>query len=249
MLEPRSSRQDPRRVHAACCSRTRSLEENFPINLVVLGLDGRPGRKNIREMLDEWVGVPLRDRHAAHEASGSAQVDRRIHILEGRSIVFLNIDKVIRIIRKSDEPKPDADEAIQLTDIQAEDILEIRLRQLARLEGIKIQNELKALKTERKELKASARQRQPRCASSSSRRSGTTRRNTATTRRTIDRGSRPRRRSSARSSTSRSRSSCRATAGCARARATALDLDAAHLQDRRCAVCRSSRRARSIRSR
>ncbi|HEY9446820.1 MAG TPA: DNA gyrase subunit A, partial [Burkholderiales bacterium] len=81
------------------------------------------------------------------------QVDRRIHILEGRHVVFLNIDKVIRVIRESDEPKPDLMKKFSLTDVQAEDILEIRLRQLARLEGIKIEQELKALKVERKTLK------------------------------------------------------------------------------------------------
>jgi topoisomerase-4 subunit A len=81
------------------------------------------------------------------------QVERRIHILEGRNIVLLNIDKVIKVIRESDEPKPELMKRFDLTDIQAEDILEIRLRQLARLEGIKIQNELKELKVERKGLK------------------------------------------------------------------------------------------------
>src|SRR6185295_16178587 len=81
------------------------------------------------------------------------QVERRIHILEGRTIVLLNIDKVINVIRNSDEPKPDLMKQFRLTEVQAEDILEIRLRQLARLEGIKIETELKELKEERKGLK------------------------------------------------------------------------------------------------
>ena len=81
------------------------------------------------------------------------QVERRIHILEGRIIVLLNIDKVIKVIRDSDEPKPDLMKQFKLTEMQAEDILEIRLRQLARLEGIKIETELKELKDERKDLK------------------------------------------------------------------------------------------------
>ena len=152
-----------------------------------------------------------------------AQVERRIHILEGRNIVFLNIDKVIKVIRESDEPKPELMKRFKLTEIQAEDILEIRLRQLARLEGIKIQNELKALKVERKELKALARQRDR---DEEARRERNQGRREEIRRRPPHRRSRKRAapRSSARSSTSRSRSSSRATAGCARARAMALDL-------------------------
>ena len=152
VLEPRSSRQDPDEFMRLLLTHT-SLEENFPVNLVVLGLDGRPGRKNIREILDEWAAFRILTvtRRTNFRLS---QVDRRIHILEGRNIVLLNIDKVIKVIRESDEPKPELMKRFKLTDIQAEDILEIRLRQLARLEGIKIQTELKELKVERKELKA-----------------------------------------------------------------------------------------------
>jgi topoisomerase-4 subunit A len=151
VLEPRSSRQDPDEFMRLMLAHT-SLEENFSVNLVVLGLDGRPGRKNIREMLDEWVQFRIATvtRRTKFRLS---QVERRIHILEGRNIVLLNIDKVIKVIRESDEPKPELMKRFELTDIQAEDILEIRLRQLARLEGIKIQNELKELKVERKGLK------------------------------------------------------------------------------------------------
>ena len=151
VLEPRSSRQDADEFMLLMLAHT-SLEENFPINLVVLGLDGRPGRKNIREIIEEWVQFRIAT-VTRRTQFRLAQVERRIHILEGRNIVFLNIDKVIRVIRESDDPKPDLMKRFQLTDIQAEDILEIRLRQLARLEGIKIQNELKELKSERKDLK------------------------------------------------------------------------------------------------
>ncbi len=151
VLEPRSSRQDPDEFMQLMLAHT-SLEENFSVNLVVLGLDGRPGRKNIRDLIGEWaefrvITVTRRTNFRL------GQVDRRIHILEGRNTVFLNIEKVIKTIRESDEPKPALIKQFKLTDIQAEDILEIRLRQLARLEGIKIQNELKELKTERKGLK------------------------------------------------------------------------------------------------
>jgi topoisomerase-4 subunit A len=151
MLEPRSSRQDPDEFMRLILAHT-SLEENFSVNLVVLGLDGRPARKNIHEILSEWVQfrIVTVTRRTTYRLN---QVERRIHILEGRNIVFLNIDKVIRVIRESDEPKPDLMKHFNLSEIQAEDILEIRLRQLARLEGIKIQNELKERRIERKDLK------------------------------------------------------------------------------------------------
>ena len=151
VLEPRSSRQDADEFMRLMLAHT-SLEENFPLNLVVLGLDGRPGRKNLRDIIGEWAEfrVATVTRRTKFRLG---QVDRRIHILEGRNTVFLNIEKVIKTIRESDEPKPELMKRFKLTDIQAEDILEIRLRQLARLEGIKIQNELKELKTERKGLK------------------------------------------------------------------------------------------------
>lgn len=152
VLEPRTSKQDPEEFMRLLMAHT-SLEENFPINMVAIGLDGRPQRKNIRKMIEEWVGFRLATvtRRARFRLG---QVDRRIHILEGRNIVFLNIDKVIKLIRNSDEPKPELMKAFNLTEAQAEDILEIRLRQLARLEGIKIEQELKTLKVERKELQA-----------------------------------------------------------------------------------------------
>ncbi|MDH3288808.1 MAG: DNA topoisomerase IV subunit A [Betaproteobacteria bacterium] len=152
VLEPRSSRQDPDEFMRVMLSHT-SLEENFSVNLVALGLDGRPGRKNIHQLLEEWVQfrVATVTRRTKFRLS---QVERRLHILEGRRIVFLNIDKVIKLIRASDEPKPALMKQFKLTDVQAEDILEIRLRQLARLEGIKIESELKELKGERKDLKA-----------------------------------------------------------------------------------------------
>jgi topoisomerase-4 subunit A len=95
--------------------------------------------------------LPLCTRHARTEHRLS-KVDDRIHILEGRMIVFLNIDEVIRIIRESDEPKPALIEAFGLSDRQAEDILEIRLRQLARLEAIKIEKELSELRDEQAKL-------------------------------------------------------------------------------------------------
>ncbi|KVN45002.1 DNA topoisomerase IV subunit A [Burkholderia territorii] len=128
-----------------------SLESNATLNLVMIGADGRPGQKGLLTILDEWVKFRqlTMTRRCRHRL---AKVDDRIHILEGRMIVFLNIDEVIRIIRESDEPKAALMSAFGLSERQAEDILEIRLRQLARLEKIKIEKELEALRDEKAKL-------------------------------------------------------------------------------------------------
>jgi topoisomerase-4 subunit A len=128
-----------------------SLESNAPINLVMIGNDGRPRQKNLKDIISEWIAfrVATVTRRTEHRLS---KVNARIHILEGRQIILLNIDKVIKIIRNSDEPKADLITAFKLSDRQAEDILEIRLRQLARLEAIKIEQELKELQTEKADL-------------------------------------------------------------------------------------------------
>ncbi|MCX8145710.1 MAG: DNA topoisomerase IV subunit A [Azovibrio sp.] len=147
VFEPASSRQDRDEFVALLLAHT-SLETTAPINLVAVGLDGRPCQKSLIELLGEWcqfriATVERRTRFRLEKAN------ERIHILEGRHIVFLNVDEVIRIIRESDEPKPALIERFQLSERQAEDILEIRLRQLARLEGIKIEQELAKLRGEK----------------------------------------------------------------------------------------------------
>jgi topoisomerase-4 subunit A len=128
-----------------------SLESSVPLNLTMVGADGRPTQKSLRRMLLEWTGfrqttVERRTRHRL------ARVLDRIHVLEGRALVLLNIDEVIRIIRNADEPKPALMERFGLSDRQAEDILDIRLRQLARLEAIKIEQELKELREQQGKL-------------------------------------------------------------------------------------------------
>jgi topoisomerase-4 subunit A len=150
VFEPKSSRIDQTEFVNSLLAHT-SLESNASLNLVMVGSDGRPRQKGISEILQEWIGfrfatVTRRTRHRL------SKVDDRIHILEGRMIVFLNIDEVIRIIRESDEPKPALIKAFGLSDRQAEDILEIRLRQLARLEKIKIEKELSELRDEKAKL-------------------------------------------------------------------------------------------------
>jgi topoisomerase-4 subunit A len=122
-----------------------SLETSAPINLTMVGRDGRPTQKSLRQMLTEWIDF----RQVTVSRRSRFRLDKvlaRIHILEGRALVLLNIDEVIHIIRQSDEPKAALIERFRLTDIQAEDILEIRLRQLARLEAIKIEQELSQLR-------------------------------------------------------------------------------------------------------
>ena len=128
-----------------------SLETSSSINLTSVGLDGRPVQKSLRQMLVEWIDFRQQTitRRSQHRLQ---KVLDRIHILEGRQLVLLNIDEVIRIIRHSDEPKAALIEAFRLSERQAEDILEIRLRQLAKLEAIKIEQELKELREEQGKL-------------------------------------------------------------------------------------------------
>ncbi|MGC1441920.1 MAG: DNA gyrase subunit A, partial [Burkholderiaceae bacterium] len=128
-----------------------SLESTVSVNLVMIGIDGRPRQKSLCEILVEWGQFRLSTvtRRSEHRLG---KVNDRIHILEGRQLVLLNIDEVIRIIRESDEPKPALIEAFKLSERQADDILDIRLRQLARLEAIKIEKELKELRAEKKQL-------------------------------------------------------------------------------------------------
>jgi topoisomerase-4 subunit A len=115
--------------------------------MVMIGTDGRPAQKGMIAILKEWIAFRLNvvRRRCQFDLD---KISKRIHILEGRMIAFLHIDEVIRVIRNSDEPKVDLIAAFQLSEIQAEDILEIRLRQLARLEGFKIEKELKDLREE-----------------------------------------------------------------------------------------------------
>lgn len=147
VFEPKTKNQDQEEFSNLLLAHT-SLENNAAINLVMIGADGRPRQKAVGDILREWVGFRFETvtRRTQHRLG---KVDDRIHILEGREAVLLNIDEVIRIIRESDEPKPALMQAFKLSERQAEDILEIRLRQLARLEAIKVQQELAELRKER----------------------------------------------------------------------------------------------------
>lgn len=150
VFEPKTSRTSQQELITTLLAHT-SLETSSSINLTMVGLDGRPTQKSLRQILMEWIAfrqttVQRRSRHRLDK------VLDRIHILEGRQLVLLNIDEVIAIIRQADEPKTALMVRFSLSDRQAEDILEIRLRQLARLEAIKIEQELKTLNDEKARL-------------------------------------------------------------------------------------------------
>ena len=147
VFEPKSSRIDPDEFMNTLMAQT-GLEGNVLLNLVMMGRDNRPAQKNLATILQEWLDFRVHTvtRRLQYRL---AQVEKRIHILEGRMTAFLHIDEVIRVIRESDEPKPELMAAFSLSEIQAEDILEIRLRQLARLEWIKLETELNKLQEER----------------------------------------------------------------------------------------------------
>lgn len=150
VCEPKTSKIGQQELIHTLLAHT-SLETSSPINLTMIGLDGRPTQKSLRQMFTEWIAfrqstIERRTRHRL------GKVLDRIHILEGRALVLLNIDEVIAIIRQSDEPKVALIARFHLSDRQAEDILEIRLRQLARLEAIKIEQELAGLREEQHKL-------------------------------------------------------------------------------------------------
>ncbi|MBK1889393.1 DNA topoisomerase IV subunit A [Undibacterium sp. 14-3-2] len=147
VLEPKSKNQDQAEFMQMLLAHT-SLESSASINLVMIGGDGRPRQKGLLDIISEWIAFRFTT-VTRRTQFRLKKVDDRIHILEGREAVLLNIDEVIRIIRESDEPKPALIQAFRLSDRQAEDILEIRLRQLARLEAIKIQQELAELRKEK----------------------------------------------------------------------------------------------------
>lgn len=150
VFEPKTSRIDQNELTTTLLAHT-SLENSAPVNLTMVGLDGRPVQKSLRQMLVEWIEFRQRtiERRSRHRLD---KVLDRIHILEGRQLVLLNIDEVIAIIRAAEDPKQALIARFKLSERQAEDILDIRLRQLARLEAIKIEQELKELRAEKDKL-------------------------------------------------------------------------------------------------
>ncbi len=130
---------------------TTDLEKSYRVNMNMIGLDGRPQVKSLREILSEWLEFRTETvrRRLQHRLN---KVLARLHILEGLLIAYLNIDEVIAIIRNEDEPKKELISRFGLSDTQAEAILELKLRHLIKLEEIKIRGEQNALNTERESL-------------------------------------------------------------------------------------------------
>jgi len=151
VFEPKTSKISRDELLSVLLAYT-SLESNTSINMVMIGIDGRPRQKSLANILVEWgqFRITTVTRRTAFRLQ---KVLDRIHILEGRQLILLNIDEVIHIIRTADEPKQALIERFELSERQADDILDIRLRQLARLEAIKIEKELKELRDEGKSLR------------------------------------------------------------------------------------------------
>ncbi|SFR48738.1 DNA topoisomerase IV subunit A [Thiomicrospira sp. ALE5] len=152
VIELRSKRVDVNDVFLHLCA-TTDLEKSYRVNLNVIGLNGRPQVKTLRGILTEWLTY----RTTTLRRRLQFRLDKilsRLHILDGLLIAFLNIDEVIAIIREYDQPKPELISRFSLTDTQAEAILELKLRHLAKLEEIKITGEQAELAAERDELQA-----------------------------------------------------------------------------------------------
>ncbi|VXA98486.1 DNA topoisomerase IV, subunit A [Pseudomonas sp. 8BK] len=152
VIIPRSNRVDADELMQHLFA-TTELESSYRVNTNVIGLDGKPSVKDLRTLLTEWlqyrVGTVRRRLQFRLD-----KVEKRLHLLEGLLTAFLNLDEVIHIIRTEDQPKPVLMERFGLTDVQADYILDTRLRQLARLEEMKIRGEQDELAKERDKLLA-----------------------------------------------------------------------------------------------
>src|SRR6266581_1189978 len=154
VIEPRSSRQNPEELMAALLVHT-SLETRYAINLTWLGLDGLPETKGIVEVLREWgefraTTVRRRTRFRL------TRCEERLHIILGRLLAYVKIDEIIKLIRASEdqaEAKANLQKRFKFSERQAQDIIDLRLGQLTKLDGIKLNDERKALESERKDLK------------------------------------------------------------------------------------------------
>lgn len=147
VIVPRSNRIDLEGLMSHLFA-SSDLERSYRVNLNVIGIDGRPAVKSLRDILREW----LEFRRATVKRRLEYRLEkvlRRLHILEGYLIAYLNIDEVIQIIREEDEPKPALMKRFGISDIQAEAILELKLRNLAKLEEMKIRGEQDELAEER----------------------------------------------------------------------------------------------------
>ena len=152
VLEPRTG-QVPAELLMEQLFRQTDLEIRFPLNLNVLDKDNTPRVMDLREALQAFLDH-RREVLVRRSTFRLAEIERRLEILDGYLIAYLNLDKLIKIIREEDEPKPKMIKAFKLTDLQAEAILNMRLRALRRLEEFEIKGEHKKLTAERKDLRA-----------------------------------------------------------------------------------------------
>ena len=152
VLIPRSNRVDAEQLMGHLFA-TTDLEKSFRVNMNVIGLDGRPQVKNLKQLLSEWLVFRQTSdtRRLKHRLD---KVERRLHLLEGLLVAFLNLDEVIRIIRTEEEPKAVLMARFALSEDQADYILDTKLKQLARLEEMKIRGEQDELAAERDKLLA-----------------------------------------------------------------------------------------------
>jgi topoisomerase-4 subunit A len=154
VIEPRSSRQEPEELMAALMVHT-SLETRYPVNLTWLGLDGLPQTKGIVEILSEWGEFRVRTVRRRTEFR-LTKCEERLHIVKGRLQAYADIDEIIKLIRKSEDPaeaRANLQKRFKFTERQSEDIVNLRLGQLTRLDGVALEAERKALEAERKSLK------------------------------------------------------------------------------------------------
>jgi len=152
VIIPRSNRVDAAELMQHLFA-TTDLESTYRVNMNIIGLDGRPQLKNLRTLLQEWLEFRVRTVRRRLQFRLD-KVERRLHLLEGLLVAFLNLDEVIHIIRTEDHPKAKLIERFALSETQADYILDTRLRQLARLEEMKIRDEQDALAKEREKLLA-----------------------------------------------------------------------------------------------
>ncbi len=152
VIIPKSKRFDSQALMSHLFA-TTDLEKNYRVNMNMIGLDGRPTVKNLHQILSEWLNFRTETVRRRLQFRLD-KVNKRLHILAGLLIAFLNIDEVIAIIREYDKPKPVLMERFAITDMQAEAILELKLRHLAKLEEMKIRSEQAELEQERQTLEA-----------------------------------------------------------------------------------------------
>ena len=147
VIVPRSNRVDAGELMAHLFA-TTDLERSYRVNMNMIGLDGRPRLYTLKELLEEWLEFRIETvrRRLQHRYD---QVNSRLHILDGYLVAYLNVDEVIKIIRREDEPKPVLMKRFNLSDLQAESILELKLRFLNKLEEMQIRGEQKKLQDER----------------------------------------------------------------------------------------------------